>query len=180
MVRKYDAHTFFQGLSGVGLKGVDFIAVRPGCLALIEVKNYRRMRNGRVRDTVRRSLDHPELISDSIIHKCLDTMRAIRAIQAHYLRKWGYRLTLPFLGRFRWQWSDHSFWTHVSQALSNPQQVTLLVWLATDPTDRRLSQRLEHLIAPSLDDQVGTLQVTDEQNQPLHGIKVEWLEESAP
>lgn len=178
LVRKYDDHTFYQGLSGVGLKGVDFIAVRPGQLVLIEVKNYRHVRNGRRRRVVGETIRHADHIADSIVRKYLDTLRAIQAIEQYYLRKWDYRLTAPFLGRFHWQWSDRSFWTHVAQALSGSAQVTLLVWLATDPDDHTLAQTLQPLIAHPLNDQVGKLLITEEQHQPLPGIEVRWPDEA--
>lgn len=177
LVRKYDDHTFYRGLSGVGLKGVDFIAVRPGQLVLIEVKNYRHVRNGQRRRVVGETIRQSERIADAIAQKCLDTLRAIRVIHTYYLRKWDYRLTSPLFGRFHWQWSDRSFWTHVAQALSGPAQVTLLVWLATDPGDQSLAHQLLPIIRKELDDQVGRVLITDEKHQPLPGIRVKWPEE---
>ena len=67
----------------------------------------------------------------------------------------------------------------MAQALSGPAQVTLLVWLATDPDDHTLAQTLTHLIAHPLDGQVDKLLITDEQHQPLPGIEVQWPEETA-
>lgn len=174
MVRKFDHHSFYKVLSSAGLKGVDFIAVRPGQLVLIEVKNYRHVRNGHRRPAVQQSLNRPHQIATSIAHKYSDTRHAIRAIQSYYRRHWEYRLMTPTLSRFRWQWSERSFWTHAAQLEQSPGAITFLLWLATDPGDQQVVTQLHQALRKELADEAGQLYVTDEHHEPLPGLTVEW------
>ncbi len=174
LVRKYDAHTFYRGFSGVGLKGVDFIAVRPRELLLIEVKNYRHIRNGRRRATVAQVLEDPAGIGRAIAQKGQDTLQAIHAIRTYYLRKWDYRWSVPFLKRFWWQWSDRSFWTQVAAQADYPERITFLIWLATDPADADLAQTIRNEIIAGMDTTPGQVMITDTK-VPYDGVAVRWL-----
>lgn len=174
LVRKYDAHTFYQGFSGVGLKGVDFIAVRPRELLLIEVKNYRHIRNGRRRAAVAQVLEDPERIGRSITQKGRDTLKAIRAIRTYYLRKWDYRWSVPFLKRFWWQWSDRSFWTQVAAQAEEPERISFLIWLATDPADAGLADVIRREVAAGMIVTPGQILITDSK-APYDGVDVRWV-----
>ncbi len=78
VARAYDRHTYFQGLSSAGLKGVDFIALHPreGYL-LMEVKNFR---------------DHPppppSVLAQELLRKTEDTLRGMDAIGGYLRRAW--------------------------------------------------------------------------------------------
>jgi len=174
LVRKYDAHTFYQGFSGVGLKGVDFIAVRPGELLLIEVKNYRHIRNGRRRAAVAQVLEDPERIGRSIAQKGEDTLKAIRAIRTYYLRKWDYRWSAHFLKRFWWQWSDRSFWTQVAAQADVPDRISFLIWLATDPADAGLADIIRNEVVAGMDTIPGQILIADTV-VPYDGVNVRWI-----
>lgn len=174
LVRKYDAHTFYRGFSGVGMKGVDFIAVRPRELLLIEVKNYRHIRNGRRRAAVAQVLGDPERIGRSIAQKGQDTLKAIWAIRTYYLRKWSYRWSVPFLKRFWWQWSDRSFWTQVATQADHPERISFLIWLATDPADAGLADVIRKEVATGMDATPGQILITDSK-APYDGVAVRWV-----
>jgi len=174
LVRKYDAHTFYQGFSGVGLKGVDFIAVRPRELLLIEVKNYRHIRNGRRRAAVAQVLEDPERIGRSIAQKGEDTLKAIRAIRTYYLRKWDYRWSAHFLKRFWWQWSDRSFWTQVAAQADVPDRISFLIWLATDPADAGLADIIRNEVVAGMDTIPGQILIADTV-VPYDGVNVRWI-----
>lgn len=176
MVRKYDHHTFYQGLSGAGLKGVDFIAVRPHQLLLVEVKNYRHVRNGRRRATVARSLEDPQAIADAIARKGWDTLRAIKAIHTYYRRKLDYRLFAPLLHQFWWAWSDRSFWTHAAREAQSPSSATFLLWLATDPNDRNLAEDLRPILETDWNGRFGQVLITDQTNLSEWDIQVRFRE----
>ncbi|HKK76477.1 MAG TPA: hypothetical protein VJ953_15460, partial [Saprospiraceae bacterium] len=93
--RKYDDHAYFQGFSGVGLKGVDFIGIyQEDILVLLEVKNYTWRDTPFREKDVRQSLRGPEQIAAAVQQKMEDTLAGLRAIGIYYQRKqarsWGW------------------------------------------------------------------------------------------
>lgn len=134
VVKKYDEHPYFQGLSGAGLKGVDFIAIHAGRKAvLIEVKNYRTRHNVEM-DRFFEVLAKPaEELAIEMRRKTEDTLLAIDAVRQYYDRSWWYR-------RFRrlwihWPWVQHNraFWTRINELAD--QQLQVVLWLALDEDD---------------------------------------------
>jgi len=130
LVRKFDSHTFYRGLSGFGFKAVDFIALPPdGPLLLIEIKNYFN-RDPRVNAPVPQDqLPVPEVLADKLHEKSADTLEAIIAIQRYYLRKWTYRTFLSWAFRWRRQQSEWVFWTLVFQRAHNEKKAQFICWL---------------------------------------------------
>ena len=174
LVRKYDAHTFYQGLSGIGLKGVDFIAVRPNRMVLIEVKNYQRFRNGRIRQSVADALENPDKIGRRIAQKANDTFRAMEAIRAYYKRRLSYRLSYPFLRTFWWQWSDFSVWSHATDLAEHTRTVDFLVWMITDRHDQHIVPMLSEIIDTHLEIPVRSISVTNNMLDPIPGLYIDW------
>ena len=142
-VRKYDQQRFYRQMGGMGLKGVDFLAIDPsgeGHLYLIEVKNYRtRYREGLV---FKAPLKEQEELAEIVSAKYKHTMRAIRAIHLYYQRKWWYQL---FLGVFRkslrFQY-DTIFWTRAYDLARAEKHHTLLLWMETEETAGSYRQQL--------------------------------------
>ena len=144
-VKKYDDHPYFTGFSSVGMKGVDFVAIRENKeLWLIEVKNYKS--NGeRVREAkIKASLEQPEKIKEAVEQKFEDTLAGIRAIHTYYKRK----------NRKRWKWlsrwqkpdQEERFWLQVCELAIDPNRVKLILWLELDTSYRALrSWLMEHL-----------------------------------
>lgn len=130
LVRKFDSHTFYRGLSGFGFKGVDFIALPPeGPLLLIEIKNYFN-RDPRINAPLSQDqLPAPEVLAAKLHEKSADTLRAILAIQRYYLRKWTYRTFLPWSFHWRRDKSEWVFWTLVFQRAYNEKQARFVCWL---------------------------------------------------
>jgi len=129
-VRKYDQHSYFQGFSGVGLKGVDFVANFEGReLWLIEVKNYSVQRSIRQKE-VDVVLRDPSKIVEALEQKFADTLAGIRAIYTYYQRK----------ERKRWNWlnawrrpdPEEIFWQEACQIGVETQQIRLVLWIASD------------------------------------------------
>ncbi|MCB9081902.1 MAG: hypothetical protein H6555_09355 [Lewinellaceae bacterium] len=120
LVQKYDAHRFYRSLSGVGLKGIDFLALRRGePLLLIELKNYRE------------TPPTPTEVAEAVARKAVDTLRGIRAIQGYFQRKWLYRMLRPWLLRRSWQHSDWVFYAQATARIDAPvPQWELVVILA--------------------------------------------------
>ena len=130
LIRKFDSHTFYRGLSGSGLKGVDFLVLPPsGPLLLLEVKNYFN-RDPRVNAPVRQEqLPVSEELAKKLPEKSMDTLVAIDAIHQYYLRKWSYRFLLPWLLRLRWKNSDWVFWTLAYQRTHVDRMARLVCWI---------------------------------------------------
>lgn len=148
-VRKYDAHPFFHGFSGVGLKGVDFVANYQGCeLWLIEVKNYSTHTSKLRRREVDQALQHPQLIIEALEEKYIDTMAGIQAIDTYYRRK----------GRRPWNWllnkiqadPEQAFWQEAYRLALVEKRVRPVLWLAADPSDQaRIRHIAEGISRPS-------------------------------
>lgn len=139
-VRKYDDHAYFQGFSGVGLKGVDFIGIYEGrTLILIEVKNYTwRSTPFREKD-VRQSLQVPEQIAAAVRQKMEDTLAGLHAIGIYYQRKQA--RSWRWLDRFRKPDLEQEFWQRATNLLDQ-QQVYCLLWMETEATDAAFAKTI--------------------------------------
>jgi len=154
VVKKYDAHRFFPGLSGAGLKGVDFIAIQKGRLLLIEIKNYRRRQSWQTENPLEAVLENPEGFADTITHKAEDTLRGINAIGTYYRRKWLYKFSAPLLYLLPANGWDFLFWLRAYRLARRPENVQFVLWLETEedqPVLQKLvSERLNQWLAPNI------------------------------
>lgn len=154
-VREYDNHRFYKNLSGLGLKGVDFLVLAPegaGHLYLVEVKNYRtRIRKG---TTYEAPLKSPEELAVTVATKYEHTLRAIRAVHLFYQRKWWYRLLHRLIRKSPYAQYDPVFWTRAYDLTHQPAQHTLLLWLETEIEDQDYEQRLQKQLENRMDVQV--------------------------
>jgi hypothetical protein len=143
-VREYDNHRFYKNISGLGLKGVDFLLVDPsgpGHLYLMEVKNYStRIRKGMVYEA---PLKSPEELATTVAIKYEHTLRAIRAVHLFYQRKWWYRLLNRMIRNSPYAQYDPVFWTRAYELARQPAQHTFLLWLETEIEDQDYEQRLQ-------------------------------------
>jgi len=132
VVKKYDSHRYYKGLSSVGLKAVDFIGLLDWeTVVLIEVKNYRdRPERERPRIIQKIAGKKPRVVK-SFTKKVEDTMRAIDIIGQYLQRKRLYRMLQPYLAYRIWQGvaqRDWIFWTLANRAIER-QKVVLVLWL---------------------------------------------------
>lgn len=130
LVRKFDSHKFYRGISGLGFKGVDFIALPPeGPLLLFEVKNYFN-RDPRINAPVPLDqLPSPHDLADKLHEKSADTLEAILSIRRWYQQQWIYRTFLPLSYRLRYKQSEWVFWTLVYQRAHDQRQSQFVFWL---------------------------------------------------
>ncbi len=144
-VYKYDEHRFYQGFSGVGLKGVDFIALQPGrSVVLVEVKNLRQYPRASPWSELADSL------IESVAPKVEDTLRGVAAIGQYYRRKWWRPLLIGLPRWASWRNSEWRYWDDVANCADRPEQLSVILWLESEKpppgwrTDlhRRLRQRL--------------------------------------
>lgn len=154
-VREYDNQRFYKSMSGLGLKGLDFLLIDPvgtGHLYMVEVKNYRT----RIRENTSylADLKPPEELAAIIAAKYEHTQRAIGAIQLYYTRKWWYSLFSNRFGQSRRLQYDAVFWARTYQLASQTATHTLLLWLETEDMppgyEQALQQKLNHLLEKGL------------------------------
>lgn len=146
IVKKYDEHAYFQSLSGMGLKGVDFIAIRQGReLVFIEVKNYRTRYNAKMDQSFEVLVKPAAELAYELKRKSEDTLLAMDAVLQYYHRSWWYRrLRKVWL---RWPWLQHkrAFWSQADALVDH--SLHFVVWLALDSDDPQAYQEelLVHL-----------------------------------
>ncbi|HMQ59306.1 MAG TPA: hypothetical protein PKE06_01495 [Flavilitoribacter sp.] len=129
MVRKYDAHRYYRPLSGIGLKGVDFIGILDWqTLVLFEIKNY----STRISATLGRPVPvepkPPEELAEVMKLKVEDTLQALRAIRVFYRRNWLYRVFLPLIRYRRRLFPEPAFWTRAFELAGRLETVQAVLW----------------------------------------------------
>ena len=146
-VKAYDKHRFYQGLSGEGLSGVDFVGLHDGQLYFFEVKNYRRRQDWQTNNPFDQVVAAPDLLAAAIAKKVADTLTGIDAIGQYYHRKPLFRWLEPWLlNRIlpTWEWA---FWARVYALAGEPHQLNTVFWLETERPQRQLRQRLGDQLA---------------------------------
>ena len=132
VIKKYDAHRFYQGLSGSGLKGVDFLGILGEELYLFEVKNFRRRHDWQADNPLNTVLAQPAAFTESMAYKVEDTLLAIDAIWQYYHRKWLFRRLLPAFRLLPPTEGDWRFWARAHDLIQNPEQVKVVLWMETE------------------------------------------------
>ncbi|MBK8041810.1 MAG: hypothetical protein KBG02_02515 [Haliscomenobacter sp.] len=142
LVRSYDTHTYFQGLSGAGLKGVDFLGVHNrDHLVLMEVKNYLPDPAGRRNRQIAQRLAAPEAIGVSIASKMRDTLRAIDLIHRYFQTRFGYRLAYPFLPWMKQATPEWYFWTNARKLMDT--RVSMICWMQLEADHAHLASLIQ-------------------------------------
>ena len=151
-VRKYDDHRFYQGLSGYGLKAVDFVILLPdGRLCLMEVKNYLpRTDTGGKLHTVERK--RAKKLAADLAKKYTDSSRAINVIQRYYRSKWYFRwrYAIGKLFTFRYR-SDLIFWNEAASRSQSDLPTLILLWLETPSMAKRYRTKIYAHLANKID-----------------------------
>lgn len=171
-IRKYDDHRFYQGLSGYGLKAVDFVMLLPdGRLCLMEVKNYlpRTGTSGQVHAVERK---RPKKLATSLAKKYADSRRAINVIQKYYNSKWYFRWRYA-VGRyfaFRYR-SDLLFWQEVARRSQNDLPILVVLWLETPELAKRYRTKIYAHLASKVDPAKAQLMLGGNGFSPLPGME---------
>ena len=172
-VRKYDAHNFFQGFSGVGLKGVDFIVLYEDLLLLIEGKNYRRRQDWQTENPFDPIQAAPESFADDIADKYLDTLSALQAIGTYYSRKWWFGLLNPVRSYLPGKYLDWVFWSKIHHHLLEHKSVVSILFLESENDQRTFRQTLQGHLNKRLQGKVKeTLILTAIDENRFDGIRV--------
>lgn len=159
VVKKYDAHRFFQGLSGAGLKGVDFLGILEEELYLFEVKNFRRRQNWQAENPLEAILAGPAAFAEEIAYKVEDTLLAIDAIWQYYNRKWLFRRLLPAFRRLPVTENDWRFWARAYALMQHPEQVNVVLWMETERARPALLEEVTGALQSHLQDRAGSVRI---------------------
>lgn len=112
-VIRFDTHRYYKRLSGLGLKGVDFIAYHPDFgIALIECKSYQTA--------------IPPSLDQALRSKRDNTITVISTIHAYYQRQWSYRL-LTRLRLHRRLSQEVRLWTEIHRCISEGRYFFLAI-----------------------------------------------------
>jgi len=161
LLRRYDVHNFYQGLSGAGLKGVDFIGIlHYEHLYLIEIKNYRSHGHPKRRKAVLEALRAQDRLQQQLVQKVEDTLTAVRAISTYYQRKFSYRLLLPLLRKGYYPAGNWRFWSLAYELYLSLDRVTFVLCMEVDPEFVELRQHIWTSLHQRLDSVVGEVIVT--------------------
>ncbi|MBR9920060.1 MAG: hypothetical protein GYB31_04415 [Bacteroidetes bacterium] len=127
VVRKYDSHNYYRGLSSVGMKAVDFIGIFQEKAVLIEVKNYGQQSPLKAIEI----LNNPDSFIEHMLQKVEDTRVGIRAIHGYFMRNWWYRKLYPRLLRLplrRWNRASWVFWAQLYHLVWEAEDLEVIFW----------------------------------------------------
>jgi hypothetical protein len=134
VVKKYDEQVYFRSLSGNGLKGVDFIAIREKKeLIFIEVKNYRTRYNEKMDQTFEVSVKPVAELAYELKRKSEDTLLAIDAVLQYYRRSWCYRRLRNLWMHWPWLQHNRAFWSRADELANH--HLHYVIWLGLDLDD---------------------------------------------
>lgn len=134
VVKKYDEHPYFRSLSGSGLKGVDFIAIRNGTeLVFIEVKNYRSRYNAELDRNFDVTAKPAAELAYELKRKVEDTLLAMDAVLQYYYRSWWYRRLRRMWMHWPWLQHNRAFWSRADDLANH--HLHFVVWLGLDFDD---------------------------------------------
>lgn len=168
VVCRYDAHRYYRGWSGAGLKGVDFIAIlRDETLVLMEVKNYSIRAAGSRGHTLEAILAQPEILTESFGRKIVDTLTAIDAVRQYWQRHWWRRWALRRYRKRPPRSSEPAFWARVCELAEQPDTCMAVLWLESDAFSPALRQQLETQLTEELPDLASRVYIAQRTAHPF-------------
>ncbi len=148
---RYDTHPYYQGWSGLGLKGVDFIGIlTPDLLVLTEVKNYHRRVQGFKGYNLESIRENPALLADVVARKVSDTFLALDAVRQYWHRRWWRRMRWGRLVKKSPQQSERAFWANACKLAERPECCGALLWLEGPALDAGIRQELTRQLSGQL------------------------------
>lgn len=162
-VRKYDGHTYYRGLAGVGLKGVDFVALQEKKrLVLLEIKNFRTWPDTK--------LPLIETLAEELTRKIEDTLLGLDAIRQMLERKPTYRWSRPFLPFFPAQNLSWPFWNQTALLKTDPDLCTSVICI--EGFSKADLGKAELLLRNRLKTLTSRLIITGVETRPLPGLRI--------
>jgi hypothetical protein len=170
-VRAFDDQAFYKSTSGLGMKGVDFVAIDPlgeGHLFLIEVKNYRTRTHAG--GTFQVSLKNADELIDIAVKKYYDSKRLIQALYIHFTRRWWYRLVRRQVYRSKHLERDIVFWHRVYDLLQYSTHKSFVLWVELEEANDNYFRYLDQQLAQRLGEELHT-EIAPEANSQLIGVR---------
>lgn len=135
----FDKTKFYQRVSGLGVKGVDFLGIQDNKLFFIEVKNFTQHKPILTKDF------NFEVFLEKIIIKFEDSERVIQIIHKHYTAKWWYNLVdslPPYLHKFKNR--NFVFWEKCYSIMnSSENKINFVLWMEHDFDTEILNSKLQ-------------------------------------
>jgi hypothetical protein len=135
IVKKYDQHPFYKGMSGVGLSAVDFIVVtQEDAILLIEVKNYCHRPASQLFHINALLRNHEEGLAYSFIQKLEETITGINAIATYCSKSAWYRAWYILLKKVGAKYfllsNDRLCWLWLNEQIQQtPEKIVPILWL---------------------------------------------------
>lgn len=165
---RYDTHPYYQGWSGLGLKGVDFLGILvPDLLVLTEVKNYHRRVQGQKGYNAESIRENPALLANAVARKVSDTFLALDAVRQYWQRRWWRRLRWRRLVKKSPKHSERAFWANACTLAEHPECCAALLWLEGPALDADIRQELTQQLSSKLVGVCGRVWVAGDGFNPL-------------
>ena len=167
-VQKYDAHRYYQGLSGAGLKAVDFIGIlRDRKVVFLEVKNYRIRFSALSEPPIQPILNDPGLLAGAVARKVEHSLLAIDAIRQAFQRRWSYRLFFPFIRNWPRLNTDWTFWSRVYDLVQDSQNIQVALWMETEEPLPQVRRQLHTYLSKGVDEITAKVAVIRHDDHPF-------------
>jgi hypothetical protein len=156
-VRAFDDQGFYKSTSGLGMKGVDFVAIDPlgdGHLFLIEVKNYRT--RSHAGGTFEVNLKNADELVGIAVDKYQDSRRLIQAVYTYFTRRWWYLFVRRQIRHSRKLERDIVFWHQVHELLSSSSRKSFVLWVALEKANENYFRYLDQQLAQELGEELHT------------------------
>lgn len=169
VVKRYDSHRYYKGLSGVGLKGIDFIAlnIKENLAVFFEVKNFRTRYHRDTGKPIRPILKPPETLAQSLSEKVSDTLSAVDAVITYYRKSFLYRWFLPFILRAPFYHYDRFFWTKVGSCIRDHHHLQVILWVELEDIDNQYFKCLSDQVYNLLGDKKITVFLANTSSHPF-------------
>jgi len=169
VVKKYDSHRYYKGLSGVGLKGIDFIAlnIEENLAVFFEVKNYRTRYRVENSEPIYPNPKAPDILGQALSEKVKDTLLAIDAITTYYQKSFLYRLFLPLILRLPLYRPDRFFWTKVSHCIHQHHNLQVVLWVELEHIDPIYMDQLNTIVDRLLQEEPIQVFLADTRQHPF-------------
>lgn len=169
VVHRYDTHRYFKGLSGKGLKGVDFIGIlHQESLVFFEVKNYNIRPSGRGGQSLDLVQNDPRMISNAFIRKIEDTFTAVDAIQKYWERRWWRRIFSTWISHFPINRYETAFWRKVIELAGDPGCCIAVLWLESSAFDADYRKKLNDQVSDELSAHCAKTIIADSRSNPFY------------
>ncbi len=170
IIKKYDAHQYYKTISGLGMKGVDFIGIyQYSTVVFIEVKNYRIRYSNKGFHRLYDVFDHPGALAEKIQQKFSDSAKGVIVVHNFLNKRWWLKPIFPLLKRIpysKWTKSDNLFWIR-SRELIRLGKVKNLLLIETEDAYPGYSAKNIHIFKTKLQKQINPNLLISAQDHPF-------------